>query len=588
MARGSPRGTPRRTGGPETGTTRTPRSAATDRMARTLLRRRKKALDPQDVTVSDRPMVRSAVSAAALGNTMEWFDFGVYAYLAGTLGKVFFPSNSPGTQVIATFATFAAAFVVRPLGGLVFGPLGDRIGRQRVLAATMIMMAAATFAVGFLPSYDSIGLAAPLLLLLCRLVQGFSTGGEYAGATTYIAEYAPDQRRGFLGSWLDFGTFVGYSLGSGLVTVLTLTLGSDGLESWGWRIPFFVAGPLGLIGLYMRLKLEETPAFKQEVATAAAERASSERASAERAKDGEQGGGQDVGDPVEEARQSGKGRLKEIFTRHWQAVLICMGLVLLYNVTNYMVTSYLPTYMTVTLGESDTVAQCLVLGTMLLVALAITTVGRSSDRWGRRPMFLGGSIALIVLSVPAFLLIREGGILFPAFGCAILGLLLVCFAGTAAATLPALFPTRLRYGALSIAFNLSVSLFGGTTPLFASALVERTGDTLVPGYYLAVAGVIGLVATLFLHETAGLPLRGSGPMVETRDEAREMVARSRVEEGRHARDLWLRLWHPRGGGNGGNGGRGGHSGNGPKRSGERSGRRARSGPGSGSGSERDE
>ncbi|MEU8958042.1 glycine betaine/L-proline transporter ProP [Streptomyces sp. NPDC048518] len=502
-------------------------------MARTLLRRRKKALSTEDVMVSDRPKVRRAVTAAALGNTMEWFDFGVYAYLAGTIGKVFFPSSSPGAQVVSTFATFAAAFLVRPLGGLVFGPLGDRIGRQRVLAATMIMMAVSTFAVGLLPTYASIGFAAPLLLLLCRLVQGFSTGGEYAGATTYIAEYAPDQRRGFLGSWLDFGTFVGYSLGSGLVTVLTLTLGTDGLESWGWRIPFFVAGPLGLIGLYMRMKLEETPAFQQEAATSAAEReAESERGES---------------DPVEQARQSGHGRLREIFARHWQAVLICMGLVLLYNVTNYMVTSYLPTFMTVTLGESDTTAQLLVLGTMLLVVLAITTVGRSSDRWGRRPMFMVGSIAMIILAVPAFLLIREGGILLPAFGCAILGLLLVCFAGTAAATLPALFPTRLRYGALSIAYNISVSIFGGTTPLLASYLVDSTGNTLVPAFYLMVAGAIGLVSTFFLHETAGRPLRGSGPMVETHDEAREVVARSRTEAGRHARDVWLRLWHPRGG-----------------------------------------
>ncbi|MFI7387733.1 glycine betaine/L-proline transporter ProP [Streptomyces sp. NPDC049813] len=505
-------------------------------MVRTLLRRRKKALSAEDVTVSDRPMVRRAVTAAALGNTMEWFDFGVYAYLAGTIGKVFFPSSSPGAQVVSTFATFAAAFLVRPLGGLVFGPLGDRIGRQRVLAATMIMMAASTFAVGFLPTYASIGFAAPLLLLLCRLVQGFSTGGEYAGATTYIAEYAPDQRRGFLGSWLDFGTFVGYSLGSGLVTVLTLTLGSDGLEDWGWRIPFFIAGPLGLIGLYMRLKLEETPAFQKEAAAEAAERGAGEP--------GEQAA---ETDPVEAARQSGKGRLKEIFTRHWQAVLICMGLVLLYNVTNYMVTSYLPTFMTVTLGESDTTAQLLVLGTMLLVVLTITVVGRSSDRWGRRPMFMGGSIAMIALAVPAFLLIREGGILWPAFGCVILGLLLVVFAGTSAATLPALFPTRLRYGALSIAFNISVSVFGGTTPLFASFLVEQTGDTLVPAYYLMVAGAVGLVSTFFLHETAGRPLRGSGPMVETHGEARALVARSRTEAGRHARDVWLRLWHPLGG-----------------------------------------
>ncbi|MEU8463385.1 glycine betaine/L-proline transporter ProP [Streptomyces sp. NPDC029003] len=498
-------------------------------MLRTLLRRRKRALSSGDVTVTDQPQVRRAVTAAALGNTMEWFDFGVYAYLAGTMGKVFFPSSSPGAQVVSTFATFAAAFLVRPLGGLVFGPLGDRIGRQKVLAATMIMMAASTFAVGFLPTYASVGFLAPLLLLVCRLVQGFSTGGEYAGATTYIAEYAPDRRRGFLGSWLDFGTFVGYALGSGLVTVLTLTLGEQGLQDWGWRIPFFIAGPLGLIGLYMRLKLEETPAFKKEAAYAAAE-----------------GGAQDgaAGNTAAEAPATARGNLKEIFTRHWHAVLICMGLVLLYNVTNYMVTSYLPTYMTVTLGQNDTTAQLLVLGTMLLVVLTITTVGHTSDRWGRRPVFLAGSVALVVLAIPAFVLIREGGVLLPAVGCAVLGLLLVCFAGTAASTLPALFPTRLRYAALSIAFNISVSLFGGTTPLVTSALVELTGNDMVPAYYLMAAGVIGFVSTLFLHETAGKPLRGSGPMVETPAEAGRLVAHSRTVAGRQARDIWIRLRHP--------------------------------------------
>ncbi|MET7903116.1 glycine betaine/L-proline transporter ProP [Streptomyces sp. NPDC005336] len=499
-------------------------------MFRTLLRRRKEPLSLEDVTVVDRPRMRRAVAATAVGNMMEWFDFGVYAYVAVTLGKVFFPSDNPATQVVSTFATFAVAFLVRPLGGLVFGPLGDRIGRRRVLSTTMIMMAIGTFAVGILPGYDSIGFAAPLLLLACRVVQGFSTGGEYAGATTYIAEFAPDHRRGFLGSWLDFGTFVGYALGSGLVTVLTATLGEDGMVDWGWRVPFLVAGPLGLIGLYMRLRLEETPAFQQEAARAA-------EAAEEAAARGDT-------EPVEEARQSGKGRLKEIFTKHWQAVLICMGLVLLYNVTNYMVTSYLPTYMTSTLGQKATVAQVLVLGTMIVVALTITVVGRSSDRWGRRPLFMAGSVGMIVLAVPAILLIRAGGVLMPAIGCLILGLLLVIFAGTSAATLPALFPTRLRYGALSISYNISVSLFGGTTPLLASWLVASTHNTLVPGFYLMVAGAIGLVSTFFLHETAGKPLRGSGPMVESEEEARTAVAESRTEAGRKARDVWLAVRHP--------------------------------------------
>jgi MFS transporter, MHS family, proline/betaine transporter len=509
-------------------------SAQTERMVRTLLRRRKKSLEPQDVTVVETPKVRRAVSAAALGNTMEWFDFGVYSYVAATLGKVFFPASSPGAQVISTFATFAAAFLVRPLGGLVFGPLGDRIGRKRVLSATMIMMAVGTFAVGFLPGYETIGLTAPMLLLVCRLVQGFSTGGEYAGATTYIAEYSPDRKRGFLGSWLDFGTFVGYSMGSGLVTALTALLTADQMLSWGWRVPFLVAGPLGLVGLYMRLRLEETPAFQQ----VESEHEHFHQPAVEDQPVSEE-------DRLEQARMSGRGRLKELVTKHWEAMLICVGLVLLYNVTNYMVTAYLPTFMAQTVGIPSLTSELLVLGTMVLVVLTITTVGRSSDKFGRRPMFLWAGLAMIVLATPAFVLIRQGGILLPALGCVILGLLLVCFAGTSASTLPALFPTHLRYGGLSVAFNVSVSLFGGTTPLLASWLVERSGDNLIPGYYLMIAGAIGVVSALFLRETAGRPLRGSHAMVETEEQARELVAQSRMRESRTARNVWLGLRHGR-------------------------------------------
>ncbi|MBH1934333.1 glycine betaine/L-proline transporter ProP [Streptomyces sp. AV19] len=516
---------------PRPGRARSPREGtpATDRLVRIVLRRRKSPLSREEVMVTDRPEVRRAVSAAALGNMMEWFDFGVYAYLAAVLGKVFFPDSSPGVQVISSFATFAAAFLVRPLGGLAFGPLGDRIGRQRVLAATMIMMAVSTFAVGLLPGYGTVGLLAPVLLLVCRLVQGFSTGGEYAGATTYIAEYSPDERRGFLGSWLDFGTFVGYALGSALVTTLTATLGEGTMVDWGWRLPFLLSGPLGLIGLYMRMRLEETPAFRAAAAVGMG-------------KDPDQSPGA-LAKHAEEGRQSGHGRLKETFTRHWQAVLICMGLVVVYNVTSYLVTSYLPTYMTETLGRDSTTSQLLILCTMIVVALTITTVGRYSDVWGRRPVFMAGSVALVALAIPALLLIRAQGVVLQAVGCLILGLLLVCFAGTAASTLPALFPTRLRYGALSVSYNISVSLFGGTTPLVVSALIENTHNQMIPAYYLMAAGAIGFVSAFYLYETAGRPLRGSGPMVESEEEARELVARSRVEAGRRARDVWMRLRH---------------------------------------------
>lgn len=230
---------------------------------RAVHRRRNPVLRRSDITVTDEAAVKRAVKATALGNAMEWFDFGVYSYLAVIIGKVFFSGAGDTVQVIASLATFAAAFLVRPLGGMFFGPLGDRVGRKKILALTMIMMAAATLSIGLIPSYATIGVWAPVLLILCRMVQGFSTGGEYGGAATFIAEYAPDKRRGFWGSFLEFGTLIGYTVAASLVTALTLLLSDDAMQQWGWRIPFLVAGPLGLVGLYLRLRLDESPAFKK-------------------------------------------------------------------------------------------------------------------------------------------------------------------------------------------------------------------------------------------------------------------------------------------------------------------------------------
>src|SRR6202162_321833 len=257
-------------------------------------------LSLDDITVVDKSLLKRAVGAMALGNAMEWFDFGVYSYIAVTLGKVFFPSSNPGAQLLATFGTFAAAFLVRPLGGMVFGPLGDRIGRKRVLAMTMIMMAVGTFCIGLIPAYGSIGIFAPILLLVARLVQGFSTGGEYGGAATFIAEFATDKKRGFMGSFLEFGTLVGYVLGAGCVAVLTATMSEQSLLSWGWRIPFLIAGPLGLIGLYIRLKLEETPAFQRE-----ADKRESE------------------------AHSTPKEQFRDMLIKQWKPMLQCVGLVLI-------------------------------------------------------------------------------------------------------------------------------------------------------------------------------------------------------------------------------------------------------------------
>ncbi|MEU2056681.1 glycine betaine/L-proline transporter ProP [Streptomyces bungoensis] len=446
----------------------------------------RRAAQASDVTVTDPALVRRAVKAAALGNAMEWFDFGVYSYIAVTLGKVFFPSGNPTAQLLSTFGAFAAAFVVRPIGGMVFGPLGDRIGRQKVLAVTMIMMAVGTFAIGLIPSYASIGVGAPLLLLAARLVQGFSTGGEYAGATTFIAEYAPDKKRGFLGSWLEFGTLAGYVGGAGLVTLMTALLSSHDLLSWGWRIPFLIAGPMGVIGLYLRLRLEETPAFAAEV------------------------------EKAETARP--KVPLRDMVAGQWKALLVCMGLVLIYNVTDYMLLSYMPSYLTSELKYDETHGLLVVLGVMVLMMIVQPFAGLLSDRIGVRPMIAAGCAGFLLLSVPALLLIRQGSLLAVALGMGALGLLLVCFTAAMPAALPALFPTRVRYGSLSIGFNVSVSLFGGTTPLVVTALIGATGNMMMPAYYMMAAAVVGGFAVWRMAESAGRPLPGSAPAVaeETR------------------------------------------------------------------------
>ncbi|MGC9501704.1 glycine betaine/L-proline transporter ProP [Streptomyces sp. WG7] len=433
-------------------------------------------------TATDPALVRRAVKAAALGNAMEWFDFGVYSYIAVTLGKVFFPSGNPTAQLLSTFGAFAAAFLVRPLGGMVFGPLGDRVGRQKVLALTMIMMAAGTFAIGLIPSYATIGVWAPVLLLAARLVQGFSTGGEYAGASTFIAEYAPDKRRGFLGSWLEFGTLAGYIGGAGLVTLMTALLSDADLTSWGWRIPFLIAGPMGIVGLYLRMRLEETPAFAAEL-----EKAESTRP---------------------------KVPLRDMITGQWRALLLCVGLVLVFNVTDYMLLSYMPSYLTSELEYDETHGLLVVLVVMALMMVVQPFAGALTDRIGRRPVIAAGCAGFLLLSVPALLLIREGSLLAVGLGMAALGLLLVCFTASMPSALPALFPTRVRYGSLSIGFNVSVSLFGGTTPLVVTALIGATGDMMMPAYYMMAAAVIGGVAVWFMSESAGRPLPGSAPAVE--------------------------------------------------------------------------
>ncbi|WP_108022005.1 MFS transporter [Melghirimyces profundicolus] len=436
-------------------------------------------------------VAKKAVAATGLGNAMEWFDFGIYSYLAVTIGKVFFPEMTGGVQLIYTFATFAVAFLVRPLGGLFFGMLGDRLGRKKVLAMTLIVMAISTLSIGLIPSYTTIGSTATILLLIARLVQGFSTGGEYAGAMTFIAESTPDKKRGVMASGLEVGTLIGYIAGAGLVTLLTFILGSETMVNWGWRIPFLIAGPIGFIGFYLRNRLEETPAFEA----------------------------------MEEARNDRQHlSMKDIFISHWRTLLIGMIVVFFYNVVNYMVLSYMPSHLSAVLGYGETKGLLLVVIIMLIMVPIVIMMGYFGDRIGAKRIVQGGLIGLIFLSIPSFLLIASGNIWMVFLGLMMLAVFSSSFQGTMPSLLPSLFFTEVRYGALAITYNISASLFGGTTPLVVSWLINLTADRLVPAYYLVFASLIGIfVVTYFVKDTTGKSLRGSPPAVEEKQEIRDVL-----------------------------------------------------------------
>ncbi|WP_399090402.1 MFS transporter [Streptomyces sp. BBFR2] len=483
---------------------------------RAIARRRNPKLRRTDITITDERVVRRAVKAAALGNAMEWFDFGIYSYLAVTIGKVFFPGGDDTTSLLSSFATFAVAFLVRPLGGAFFGPLGDRIGRKKVLALTMIMMALGTLCIGLIPSYALIGFWSPVLLIAFRLVQGFSTGGEYGGAATFIAEYAPDKKRGYYGSFLEMGTLIGYIGAAGIVLALQTALGSDAMLHWGWRVPFLVAGPLGLVGLYLRLKLDETPAFQKLEA--------SQTHSA-------------TGSPVEAeaefahlSENAPKKKIGEIFAQQWPTLILCVALVGAYNIGVYMLLSYMPTYLTDALHYKESHGLLLLLATMIVLALVITTVGRLNDRYGRKPLLMSGMLGFFVTAIPAFLLVKQGSLGAVVTGMLLLGFSLVCLLGTMSAALPALFPTNVRYGSLSIGYNLAVSIFGGTTPLVITALMDAFGgNVMVPAYYTMGAALVGIIAVACMTETAQQPLAGSPPSVATKEEAVEMITAQNQE-----------------------------------------------------------
>jgi len=430
-----------------------------------------------------RTPIGKVVFASLIGTAVEWYDFFLYGSAAALVfGPLFFPDSEPAAATLLAFGTYAVGFAARPLGGIVFGHFGDKVGRKQMLIYALLLMGIATFAIGLLPTYATIGIAAPLLLVLCRLLQGFAVGGEWGGAVLMAAEHGDDRRRGYWSSWPQAGVPLGNLLSAAVLWVLA-TLQSDAtFEAWGWRIPFLLSAVLVLIGLYVRLTIEESPVFAENRAT------------------------------LQQETDSGSPSIPffEVIKRYPREVLIAMGMRMAENISYYIFTIVVLTYVTDYLGLSQDVAIRGVLIASAIEFVLIPIIGAWSDRVGRRPLYIAGAVGVGVWGFVFFpLLDTENSAVIVV---AILGGL-ICHAlmyAPQSAFFSELFGTSVRYSGASVGYQLASVFAGGLAPLIAVALLTDNVDnpnTAAVGIYLAVAGAISLVATLCAKETRGSTLR---------------------------------------------------------------------------------
>lgn len=410
------------------------------------------------------PARRKSVVAASIGNFIDFFEFGLYGIFAAQIALNFFPAEG-GSSLVLTFAAFGVSFLLRPLGAVVFGHFGDRMGRRGTLAVSILGISVATFVIGALPATDTIGIAAPILLVIARVVQGFCTGGEFGGATAFMVENAPAGKRALYGSWQFFTQYSASGLATVIGVVLATVMTTAELQAWGWRIPFLLTLPLGVIGLYLRLKVDETPEFQRE------------QAKPERA-------------PIIVALRD-----------HWRTVLKAMASVIAATTATYTIIGFWPTF----LVEESRVPQGLVF-TATTIGTVILTAGAplwaiASDRVGRRKPFVVASvIAIGVVAFPVYSLVTAGTTWSVITGYVLLSAAMSIKLGSAMTLLADQFPTRIRYSGLSISYSAGVSIFGGATPLILTAVINATGSVMTAAYYLIAVAIVSLIGTLLLPE----------------------------------------------------------------------------------------
>lgn len=419
--------------------------------------------------LQDPGLQRRIVIAGIAGNIMEWYDFAVYGYFAQTIGRHFFPSEDQVASLIAAFGVFAVGFLMRPVGGLVFGHIGDKMGRQAALLISVLAMAIPTFLIGVLPDHARIGPAAAVLLVILRMVQGVSVGGEYTTSVVFLVERAAPHRRGLAGSWSVFGAVAGILLGSAVGALTSSVLSSEAVDAWGWRLPFIAGLGVGLAGLYIRRHLPDAPA-------------------------------------AEVAAPEARSPVLAAFRGEWRTMLRIAALNMLNAVGFYLCFVYVVTYFEENVHIKSAEALDINTMNMVVLLLMVPAAGLLSDVLGRKPVLLASTIGVVVFAWPLFWLMHHANFSMMLLGQMGFAVLIGLFLGAIPATMVEILPAAVRCSALSIGYNLCLGLIGGTTPMVATYLIARTHDDLSPAYYLMAAAAVSLMTIVGLRETGRGPL----------------------------------------------------------------------------------
>jgi MFS transporter, MHS family, proline/betaine transporter len=412
--------------------------------------------------------LRQVVLSGAVGNLIENYDFVAYAFAAAAISTNFFPRTDPTAALLATLAVFGVPYLVRPLGAVVFGSLGDRIGRKHLLIVTIALMATSTTLIGLLPGYATIGVLAPVLLVLLRMLQGFGFAGEFAGAATYVMEHSPPRRRGLTAGLMQSGTGLAYPMLAAVALVLGSTLGSEAFTSWGWRIIFLLSAPLGLVALFIRRRLAESPEFERLRAT--------KRVSAA---------------PLRES----------VRTQYRQLAAVTLYLCA-YAIGSTMIIVYVPVYLRTEVGLDDQANRIVSLVVLLLMGLSIPLFGLWVDRVRRRTARITATVALAVVAPVAFTLAVGGGMTGSVIGFALLAVAQGLNFAIGPLTTVESFPTALRYTSAGLAYNVTVAIVGGLTPLVVAWIVATTGSSIAPAWFVLALCVLSVVGIVLMRDPA--------------------------------------------------------------------------------------